>query len=142
MTSSREAFIRNGSPTVAVEGDALEVARRLTVGLENARQPGGFRAEARANGLGPNSWRSEFDDWSTDGALDPRSVCQRLDHVLPASRTIVVDAGAAGEYPPAVMSVPAPQALLWTGGDFGAVGAGLAPAIGAAVGRPDRVSFS
>jgi acetolactate synthase-1/2/3 large subunit len=135
-----EAFLRNGSPTVAVEGDALEVARRLTAGLESHRRRGDFRTEARAKGLGPNSWRSEFDDCSADGALDPRAVCQRLDDVLPASRTIVVDAGAAGEYPPGVMAVPEPQALIWTGGDFGAVGAGLAPAIGAAVGRPDRVS--
>jgi thiamine pyrophosphate-dependent acetolactate synthase large subunit-like protein len=135
-----EAMIRNGRPAVAVHGDALEVAARLVTALGSDRRRLAFRTEAAAAGLGPDSWRSEFDDCSSDGALDPRTVCRRLDDLLPAERTITVDAGAAGEYPPSVMSVPEPRALIWTGGDFGAVGAALGPAIGAAVGRPDRLS--
>lgn len=133
-----EALADRRSATIGVLGDAGEVAALLA-----ARVPGprpGFRSEAAAAGLGPDTWRETFDDCSTEGALDPRAICVRLDGLLPSERTIVVDPGAAGEYPAAFFRVPEPAALVWPGGDFGAVGTGLGPAIGAATARPDRTT--
>lgn len=135
-----EAMIRNGRPGIALQGDARTVAELLVAGVEASPARSAFRDAAANAGLGPDTWRSEFVDTSSEGALDPRAVCARLDALLPLERTIVADAGAIGEYPPALMRVPEPDALLWLAGDFGAVGTGLSPAIGAAVGRPDRLT--
>jgi thiamine pyrophosphate-dependent acetolactate synthase large subunit-like protein len=135
-----EAMVRNGRPAIAVQGDARAVAELLVARLGDSPARDNFRVAAADAGLGPDTWRWEFADCSTEGALDPRAVCARLDELLPIDRTIVTDAGSVGEYPPALMRVPAPDAFLWLVGDFGAVGTGLAPAIGAALGRPDRLT--
>ncbi|HKZ15637.1 MAG TPA: thiamine pyrophosphate-binding protein [Solirubrobacterales bacterium] len=135
-----EAIIRHGAPSIPLRGDAGEVASQLKKaigpGLENAS----FREEALAAGLAKDSWKPPFKDLSSPGALDPRAVCDRLDIVLPRERTVVTDSGAVNEFPASYLSVPDPEALLWLLGDFGAIGTGIAPAIGAAVGRPDRLT--
>jgi acetolactate synthase I/II/III large subunit len=136
-----EAIVRHGTPTIALLGDAREAATQLVAAVGWPTNRGSFRAAALAAGLDRHSWRWELDDRSSEGALDPRAICSRLDELLPADRTIVVDAGGIGEYPPAFMSVPEPDALMWLAGDFGAVGTGLAPAIGAALGRPERTTL-
>jgi len=135
-----EAMIRPGIPSVAIHGDAHKIAIHLAALVRDSSRS--FRQEAASAGLGPDSWRGEFDDCSSSGALDPRAVCSRLDELLPRERTVVADAGSVGEFPPALMSVPEPDASLWLAGDFGAVGTGLAPAVGAAIGRPDRTTIA
>ena len=66
-------------------------------------------------------------------ALDPAALCQALDGVLPAERTLVVDGGHFTGYPCAWLQVPDPTGFVFTLG-FGSVGLGLAAATGAAVG--------
>jgi thiamine pyrophosphate-dependent acetolactate synthase large subunit-like protein len=137
-----EALVQYGRPEVAVRGDALAIARGLLDLLEPDEPSGAFRAAADAAGVDEETWRPEIDDVSSEGALDPRAICRRLDALLPRERTIVVDSGGISEHPPPQMTVPSPEALLWVVGDFGAIGTGLAPAIGAAIGRPDRVTVA
>jgi len=76
-----------------------------------------------------------FDLWNV-GAIDPRTFTRRLDAVLPADRTVVVDAGRF-MLNALTLSVPDPLALITTHG-FGAIGLGMGNAIGAGLARPDR----
>lgn len=135
-----EAMRRHGAPSIALRADAKEAATRLAEELQGRSGNGSFRELARAAGLDQGSWSPPFDDLSAPGALDPRAICARLDAVLPAERTVVTDAGAVNEYPASYLSVPEPDALLWVLADFGAIGTGIGPAIGAAVARPDRLT--
>lgn len=137
-----EAMSHYGRPHVAVQGDALAVANKLLDALGADQPRTEFRATADAAGLDAETWRLEIEDISSEGALDPRAICRRLDRLLPEERQVAVDAGGMCEHPPPQMTVPSPEALLWLVGDFGAIGTGLAPAIGAAIGRPDRVTVA
>lgn len=137
-----EAMTQHGRPRVALHGDALVAAQSLLGALDGGGSRAGFRRAADAAGVGPDTWRLEIEDMSSDGALDPRAICQRLDALLPRERHVVVDAGGVSEHAPPQMTVPTPEALLWLAGDFGAIGTSLAPAIGAAIGRPDRVTVA
>jgi thiamine pyrophosphate-dependent acetolactate synthase large subunit-like protein len=120
---------------VKVTGDAREVAAQILNGLDPARPPRPFGR--RAASLSPAERRYRFDDVSVPGALDPREVCRRLDAMLAPERTIISDVGQLCEYPIETMEVWDPDGLLWMM-DFGALGAGIGPAIGAALGRPER----
>lgn len=135
-----EAIVRNGTPSIALRGDAKQAALALARKIEPGEGGAAFREEALAAGLAADSWKPPYDDLSSPGALDPRAVCDRLDAILPTERTVITDAGAVNEYPPSYLSVPEPSALLWLLADFGAIGTGIGPAIGAAVARPDRLS--
>jgi thiamine pyrophosphate-dependent acetolactate synthase large subunit-like protein len=124
---------------VTVCGDALEVAEALLDELGDVSPSREFRAMADEAGLGPASLRFDYPDTSQPGALDPRAVCRRLDALLPRDRTVVTDVGQFCQYPVESMTFDDPDSLLWMM-DFGAVGAGLSAAIGAAIGRPDRTT--
>lgn len=124
---------------VIVRGDAGAVAEALLERTAERVAPTGFRAAADGAGLSPASLRVDFPDVSEPGALDPRAVCRKLDELLPRERTVVVDCGQLCEYPIESMVFDAPDRLLWMM-DFGAIGSGLGPAIGAAIGRSERTT--
>ncbi|MCS6800500.1 MAG: thiamine pyrophosphate-binding protein [Chloroflexota bacterium] len=113
-------------------------------------------AHALAEALGPGArrgWRSEelalriaaIDPWregsfaGSPGYLDRRLVVQIADELLPANRLLVVDIGHFMGLPAAHLRTPHPDDLLfpWR---LGAIGTALPEAIGAAVGRPDRLT--
>jgi thiamine pyrophosphate-dependent acetolactate synthase large subunit-like protein len=124
---------------VAVCGDARELAEAMLARLEGHAASTALRDRADAVSLGPASLRFDLPDVSRPGALDPRAVCRKLDALLPQDRTVVVDTGQLCEYPVESMAFRSPDSLLWMM-DFGAVGSGLGPAIGATVGRPERLT--
>lgn len=77
---------------------------------------------------------------TTTGDLDAGAhVVGLLDEVLPTDRTVVLDAGHFMGWPILHLSVPEPDAFLWTC-DFGSIGLGVATGIGAALARPDRLT--
>lgn len=80
-----------------------------------------------------------YDDESDDGLVDPRALCDALDDLLPRERTLAIDGGHFALFAATHLSVPDPHGLVWTL-DFGATGGGLGAAIGAAHGRPDRLT--
>ncbi|MEL7155769.1 MAG: thiamine pyrophosphate-binding protein [Actinomycetota bacterium] len=122
---------------VGVVGDARKVAETITEWLAAAdHQPSGFRTgDLPAQLAARDPWTS-FNDLSTGSAIDPRAFTLRLDEILPADRTVVVDAGRFMLHA-LTLSVPDPLALVTSHG-FGAIGLGMSNAIGAAVARPQR----
>jgi acetolactate synthase I/II/III large subunit len=73
--------------------------------------------------------------------LSPRALCRRLDAALPVNRAMALDGGHFFEAMCREIRVPDDRAFCWTLG-FGSIGLGLATAIGAAVGRPDRLTIA
>jgi len=72
---------------------------------------------------------------------DVGRVLGELARLLPAERTVVIDAGNAMGAPAArfPISNPLDQVYPWS---FGSIGGGLAIAIGASIGRPDRPTIA
>ena len=121
-------------------GDAGEVADTIIRWLDQAEhKPSGFRSpelERRLREEGRFTASGAGAGTSAAGTVDPRLFTARLDGLLPADRTVVIDAGRY-MYDALRVSVPEPAALVTTHG-FGSIGLGLASAIGASVARPDR----
>lgn len=93
----------------------------------------------RGQPLGPVRWNDvEHRDLSGNGRIDPRTLTQRLDQILPADRIVSVDSGNFMGYPNAYLSVPDQNGFCFTQA-FQCVGLGLGTAIGAALARPDRL---
>ena len=128
------AFGRYDRADVAVLGDAHTAVAELVDRLGN-HPPTPARTLPRA----PAPLGSSFTDVSMPGQIDPRALARELDRSLPAERAAVIDGGHFTVWPIAFMHHPSPDALMWTC-DFGAMGGGLGPAIGAAVARPDRLT--
>ncbi|MHC5705786.1 thiamine pyrophosphate-binding protein [Streptomyces tirandamycinicus] len=128
-----------------VHGDAHAVAVRLLDAIEVRGLPvSGWRstgaaavAEARAG------WGSiAHDDASTADRIDPRTLTKALAALLPEERTVVLDGGHFIAWPAMYWSVPDPAGFVFTGAAFQSIGLGLAGAVGAAVGRPDRLTVA
>ncbi|MCU1438725.1 MAG: Acetolactate synthase isozyme 3 large subunit [Naasia sp.] len=128
------AFGRYDRADVAVLGDAPLVVRELLARLE--AEP---ILPERALPTAPPRTGSSFTDVSAPHQVDPRALAAELDRLLPHERAAVIDGGHFTVWPIAFMRHPSPESLLWTC-DFGATGCGLGPAIGAAVGRPERLT--
>ncbi len=139
---------RTTAADVALVGDAATVARQLHAQLPEtaADHPARLQALADAAAEARTDPQAPGDGVEGGGAgtgtrpvraLDPAALCQALDGVLPAERTLVVDGGHFTGYPCAWLQVPDPTGFVFTLG-FGSVGLGLAAATGAAVARPDR----
>ncbi|WP_018255469.1 thiamine pyrophosphate-binding protein [Salinispora mooreana] len=130
----------NDRVTLTVTGDASAAADALLTAV-NAR------------GLPPSSWRDEvtddiatagwehesYDDAGTDDRIDPRTLTAALAEILPQDRTVVLDGGQFIEWPSRYLPVPEPSAMVFMGAAFQTIGLGFAGAVGAAVGRPDRL---
>jgi thiamine pyrophosphate-dependent acetolactate synthase large subunit-like protein len=124
-----------------LSGDAAQVAKTLLDGVR-ARDLGAsnWREEVAA-GIGLTGWEHEpYDDASTAGRIDPRTLALALAGLLPAERTLVMDGGHFVGWPPMYWPSADPSALVFTGMAFQAIGLGFAGAVGAATGRPDRTT--
>lgn len=121
-------------------GDAGAVADIIVRWLDQAEhKPSGFRSpelERRLREEGRFVATGAGAGTTAAGTVDPRLFTARLDGLLPADRTVVIDAGRY-MFDALRVSVPEPTALVTTHG-FGSIGLGLAAAIGASVARPDR----
>lgn len=133
------AIGRQRSADIAIVGDAADVTDSLLALIGPGETSLNYRQEAaavRESGLVP---RFSFTDASALGALDPRALCKRLNDVLPTERAIVTDPAGMCEFPVEYVTVHHPDQMLWMM-DFGAVGSALGTGIGAAVGRPERLT--
>lgn len=126
---------------LGVIGDVAETARAVDAELAGrGHQATGYRAA----GLGvrirrERRWRDvPYHDESDGTRVDPRTLTIRLDDLLPAERLVAIDSGNFMGYPSMFLSVPDDDGFCFTQG-FQSVGLGLATAIGAALGRPDRL---
>jgi thiamine pyrophosphate-dependent acetolactate synthase large subunit-like protein len=78
-------------------------------------------------------------DVSTDDLIDPRLVMYKLDEMLPAERTLAIDGGWYQVLPVRLLTSTDARGFMFLQ-TYQAVGPGIAAAIGAATGRPDRVT--
>jgi thiamine pyrophosphate-dependent acetolactate synthase large subunit-like protein len=124
----------------ALLGDAAEAARALAEELDRrgVRMPG-FRADVDRDALRQGGW--EIDDESTADTVDPRTLMLELERRLPPERTVATDAGHFQGWPPLHLSVPDPQAFVFTQA-YQSIGLGLATGIGAAIARPERLAVT
>ncbi|MCL6647707.1 MAG: thiamine pyrophosphate-binding protein [Chloroflexi bacterium] len=120
----------------AVLADAAAMARVLAAGVSPRQR--GWRSEALALRI------AAIDPWAEGeparpGYVDRREVVRLADALLPPERLLVVDIGHFMGLPAAHFRVPHPFDLVfpWR---LGAIGTALPEAIGAAVGRPDRLT--
>ncbi|WP_081238422.1 thiamine pyrophosphate-binding protein [Streptomyces viridosporus] len=132
---------------LAVRGDAAAVAAQLLDAVESlgiARSP--WRERAAASGAlerAGGGWAAlPHPDASGGGRIDPRTLSRALAPLLPAERTVVLDGGHFIGWPAMYWPVPDPAGLVFTGAAFQSIGLGLAGAVGAAVGRPDRTTVA
>ena len=142
---------------VDLDADALGATRRVELGVvgdvrrtaelvrsaRTAPPATGYRTDDVARRLASQRrWRDvPYQDDSTDGRIDPRTLTIALDDILPAERVIGVDSGNFMGYPSMFLSVPDERGFCFTQA-FQSIGLGLATAIGAALAQPNRLAVA
>lgn len=123
------------SADVGVVGDAAAVAEALVELLDEVEHTStGFADDALALAL--KDPRPPLRATRT-GGLDVVAVLRRVDEVFPADRTLVIDDGRFILTAYAELGAPHPAAYVHTC-SFASIGLGLANAIGAHAGAPER----
>jgi thiamine pyrophosphate-dependent acetolactate synthase large subunit-like protein len=123
---------------IAVVGDARSVAEALRDSLSDATPGRGFHTAATRRQLASPLYGGH--DESIPGHVDPRLVATILDDALPEHRTIVCDTGRFSTAPSRYMRSSGVDTFRLVA-EFGAVGGALAPALGAALARPDATTI-
>lgn len=138
-----EALGENRPIDVGVVGDAAETARALLAELEErGHEATGYHTDDVAVRIGAGRWNDvEYEDGSTEGTIDPRTLSIALDELLPPDRTVAIDSGHFMGWPAMYLSVPDPAAFVFNQ-SYQSIGLGLGAAIGAAVARPDRLTVA
>ncbi|HWK21107.1 MAG TPA: thiamine pyrophosphate-binding protein [Microbacteriaceae bacterium] len=117
-----------------LRGDAAEVARSALERLGPQPEPVWWASLLAEAPVAPPAAPV------ADGApFDPDAVCARIDQAAPAERTVVTDSSRSGAYAVQNLRIPDARSLMHMQ-DFLAVGGGLGAAIGAAIGRPGRLT--
>lgn len=123
-------------PDVAILGQSASVADTFLHWLDEAEIPGsGFTRDLAPHGMDRPA--APVPAPTSDGCVDFLTTLSRLDEILPRDRTLVTDAGRWMVRSYGLLSAPGPRDQV-TSASFGAIGLGLATAIGAGVMRPDR----
>jgi thiamine pyrophosphate-dependent acetolactate synthase large subunit-like protein len=127
----------SATPAAGVVGDCAVVADEICSWLDEAGvQSSGFRSADLLHALGAQS-SDDPPDRSAGTTVDVRTALRRLETALPAERTLVTDGGRFMYEAWRALSVRQPGHFLPTV-HFGSIGLGLATAIGARFGAPDR----
>jgi len=121
-----------------VLGDARATAQALLMSLTNTIERPQWRGEAMAKKIKAIDRFKGRDLAERDGLANPRLVVDACDRLLPKNRLVLTDIGLFMGVPAAYMTVPTPGDVVFPW-HLGRVGCGLPVALGAAVGRPDRV---
>ncbi|GGO81359.1 thiamine pyrophosphate-binding protein [Nonomuraea cavernae] len=124
-----------------VAGDASATARALLQKLPTTRT--GYRTdEIRRRIDEQSSWHDvSYHPIHIDGRIDPRTLSQLLDALLPAERTLAVDRGDFMSYPIGLVRIPNAQGFCYSQA-FEEAGLGLASGIGAALANPGRLAVA
>jgi acetolactate synthase I/II/III large subunit len=125
---------------LGIVGDAAESARALAAGLQaRGHTNRGFRTGEVAGRIAAGGWRQQpYDDTGDGDRIDPRTLSIGLHELLPAERLVAVDSGHFMGWPAMYLDVPDARSFVFTQA-FQSIGLGLASAVGAALGRPDRL---
>ncbi len=137
----RGRFDRFTSVDLALHGDARVTTEALVKEIDERGVPSGktFWTEAAREEIAAQNPLGE-ERRTEEGVIDPRTLMERLDPVLPEDRLVVHDTGHAYMWVLDGITITHPDDHIWTL-DFAAVGQGLPIAIGAAV-SSDRTSLA
>ncbi|WP_395307930.1 thiamine pyrophosphate-binding protein [Mycobacterium sp. AMU20-3851] len=129
---------RHAPVAAAVHADAAQTAVTLVDWFDevNLPRPGTLCTPELAERLAQHDPRAEFTAQRAD-LVDSRELTLLLDAVFERERTFVCDSGLFMLAGYSWLHVTEPSAFIETVA-FGSIGLGLATAVGAAVGRPDR----
>lgn len=132
-----------GRADLEVVADASATVTALIDGIdERGLEPVAWRAAA-ARRIAEAGWNHHpWTDAGTHDRIDPRTLTATVAAMLPRERTVVLDGGHFIAWPSMYLPVPDPAAMVFTGAAFQAVGQGFAGAVGAAAGRPDRLTVA
>lgn len=127
---------QNIDADVAILGRPADVAGTFCYWLDEAEiAASGFTRDLPAQGLDRPEIAAAKE--IGEGRVDFLTTLDRLNDVLPADRTLVTDAGRWMVRSYGLLTAPGPRDHVTTA-SFGAIGLGMASAIGAAATRPDR----
>ena len=122
----------------SIVADARAAAEALLERLDPRPRSGWRSVELAARIEAIDPW-SDCDFTQRPGQVNRHELVRICEEMLPRERLLAVDIGHFMGMPAAHVSVPSPQDLVlpWR---LGAIGSGLPAAIGAACGRPDRLT--
>lgn len=128
---------------LAVTADASCAASALLDAI-NARQlpRSGWRDAIVGLDEGAGWDHEPYRDAEEPDRIDPRTLTHALGELLPSERTIVLDGGQFIEWPFRYWTAADPAGLAFMGAAYQTIGLGFAGAVGAAVGRPDRLTVA
>jgi len=126
---------------LAVIGDAAVVAAQAADALAERGVTRGYRTpDVRRRVEAARYWRDQpFEPLRESGCVDPRSLTNLLDEMLPIERVVIPDGGNVNCYPSAHLRVPDQRGFCFPLA-FQAVGMGLAAGIGAGIAQPERMA--
>lgn len=154
-TTRSETVFAEGDYVVQIDAEktALGLNRRVDLGVlgDAALSTQALLERVRGRGSAAEaSWRAplirpepfaEMDQAAVGQRCHPAALTAALEEMLPAERTVVLDGGHFIGWPAMGMSVPDPAGFLFTSAGFQSIGLGTGAAVGAALARPDRVTF-
>ena len=133
----RDSINRWSVVDAGVIGDAATTADTIVTWLDEAGvKPTGFASPELAERLAAGT-DAEYTDKSTETTVDIRTALKMIEETFPADRTVVLDGGRFIRHTFTALSVPEPKAFVHTL-NFGAIGLGMANAVGAYFGAPGR----
>jgi len=135
-----EAIGKHRLVDLGIIGDAGAVARAAAEALSVGGERTGYRTPDVAERIRDSRYWSDqpLESFDEPGLVDPAALTNALDAMLPIERVVGVDGGNVNCYPGAHLRVPDDDGFCLPL-SFQAIGLGLASAIGAGVGRPDRL---
>ncbi len=133
VDQEHSALGRNGHVDVGIVADVDATVRALLAEVGDRPSEGRFgRVERSADPVASVP--------TAEGTCHPADITARLEEMLPAERSVVLDGGHFIGWPAMGWSVPDPAGFVFTSAGFQSIGLGLGAAAGAAVARPDRLT--
>ena len=139
VDASAEALGRFMDIDLGIAADARHVALALIAELEKrGHAAAGFRTpEVRAS-IASFMPESGHVDRSTKDLLDPRSLMQALNRLLPAGRILCIDGGQHARFAIRNLRVAQPRNFMQAV-EAGSIGLAMGEGVGAAIGRPGEL---
>ena len=136
VDQDREALSLNPHVDLEIVGDVKETVTALLGVLGSESLDSARSTIDPPTGTGTDTVRAR----AARGRCHPGTLTRAFDRILPEERTLIVDGGHFIGWPVRGIGVPDPAGFVFSSAGFQSIGLGLGAAIGAAVGRPERLA--